>query len=275
MKKVCCSKKIDGIKIFSSINSNNEKEFRSKSFPFLFKVEDKNFWFKNRRELIYKILKKYIPDLKSKKMLEIGCGCGNVLNYLNQNGVYCEGADVHLEALKFARKYTNKQLYQLDAKKIPFINKFDIIGMFDVLEHIKDEKRVISQIYKTLKPNGFLIITVPASPFLWSKLDEIAFHKKRYRISDLEKLFNECGFRTKWKNYFIFFLLPFLILSRKKLKKKCSIEKAHKFARNQFRLNNILNKIFYIISKFEQIFIVNLNIQLPCGSSCLFLIQKI
>lgn len=112
-------------------------EYNRKAFSYLFEVEENNFWFKYRRDLIYHCLLRYVPNLKDKKMLEIGCGCGNVLAFLNKKGIYCEGADKYSEALKFARKRTEQPLYRFDVKKLPFINKFDIIGLFDVLEHIK------------------------------------------------------------------------------------------------------------------------------------------
>lgn len=250
-------------------------EYNPRAFSFLFEVEEKNFWFKNRRELIYKFLLKYIPNLKGKKMLEIGCGCGNVLAFLNEKGIDCEGSDIYPQALKFARKRTKKPLYQFDVKKIPFKNKFDIIGLFDVLEHIKEEKIVIKNIYRALKPGGYFILTFPAFFSLWSETDQLAFHKKRYTLPYLEKLLASSGFRSLKKSYFMSFLLPLFVISRKRLERRnLSIEDKRRLSWSEFKLGPTLNRVLYMIAKIEHFVIVNLNIDLPLGSSGIFLVQK-
>lgn len=266
------SKDIDKV---SFISKNMDKnEYNPRSFSFLFKVQNRNFWFKNRRQLIVQILRKYVPNLKDKRMLELGCGCGDVLSFLESNGINCEGADIYLEALKFARKITNKPLYRLDIKKINFKNEFDIIGVFDVLEHIKEDKLVIEKVLKALKPGGFFLLTFPTLPQLWSITDELAFHKRRYVISDLEKLLIEAGFKVLKKSHFIFFLLPIFFISRKRLKKnKYSIKKLREISRKESQLNNTLNNLLYAFCRIEQFLIINLNINLPCGSSGFLLVK--
>lgn len=257
-----------------SFKIDEQKEFSGERFGFLYDVEIENFWFKNRRELIYKFIKSFVPDYGSKRMLEVGCGTGNVLRYLNERGINCEGADLFFEGLCFARKRISKPLYQIDVRQMPFRSVFDIIGLFDVLEHIKEEKLVIQNIFKALKPSGFFILTVPALDILWSETDTISFHKRRYTLPNLEELLMENGFSIVKSNYFVFFLLPVIFFLRKKsnYKGKTTTEKLN-IAKRGLKLTPILNSILYFILRFEQWFILHF-LDLPVGSSCIVLAQK-
>jgi len=258
-----------------SCKVHNETEFGAESFEFLYDIEDRNFWFKNRRELIYKFISAYIPNYASKKMLEVGCGTGNVLHYLNEKGIDCDGADLFFEGLTFARRRTSKPLYQIDVRQMPFNSAFDIIGLFDVLEHITEDGLVVRNIFNALKPGGYLILTVPTLNILWSETDVVSFHKRRYRLSELEKLLTQNGFSTMKRSYFIFFLLPIVFFLRRagSCERKKQGEKLD-IARRGLRLNPILNTIFYFILRLEQWIVVNV-VDLPIGSSCIVLAQKI
>lgn len=258
----------------SYFRTNEQEEFSPEVFDFLYNVEDENFWFKNRRELIYKFINSLIPDYRSKRMLEVGCGTGNVLHYLNEKGINCEGADFFFEGLSFARKRTSKPLYQVDVRQMPFDSAFDIIGLFDVLEHIKEEKLVIQNIFKALKPGGFFILTVPVLDILWSETDIISFHKRRYRLPNLEELLIENGFYIVKSSYFVFFLLPVIFFLRKKTsyKGKTTVEKLD-IARRGLKLPPILNSILYFILSLEQWIILHF-LNLPVGSSCIVLARK-
>ena len=132
---------LDGIPMFVDqdmvINS-----FDAASFEFLFEMEQKHFWHVGRREIILDVIERNVPKLKNIRMLEIGCGNGSVLAFLKQNGIDIEGGDIFLEGLRFCRQRVDSvPLYQLDVLALPFSQEFDMIGLFDVLEHIENDKR--------------------------------------------------------------------------------------------------------------------------------------
>ena len=60
-----------------------------------------------------------------------------------------------------------------------------MVGLFDVLEHIDDDDAVLAAARRMLRPGGRLVVTVPRHPFLWSHLDALVDHRRRYRASDL------------------------------------------------------------------------------------------
>ena len=183
-------------------------------FDYQFSVEQKHFWHNGRREIILDILKRHIPGLTECRMLEIGCGTGYVLSYLQQNGIGIEGADISTDALKHCRQRAGGiGLYQVDIHSLPFRDDFDIIGLFDVLEHIDEDESALANINQALKPGGKALITVPAHRFLQS-YKEIGKHKRRYSKKELVDKLERNGFIVNSISYYMFFLLPLIFLIR-------------------------------------------------------------
>ena len=75
--------------------------FDSSAFEFLFEMERKHFWHVGRREIILDVIERSVPKLRNIRMLEIGCGNGSVLAFLQQNGIDIEGGDIFFEGLRF------------------------------------------------------------------------------------------------------------------------------------------------------------------------------
>ena len=92
----------------------------------LIQIEQKHFWHVVRKKIIYDFIKKsymqnqYTKNIADMKMLEVGCGTGNVLSYLNQKGISVEGGDRYMEGLEFCRNVIEEDLYQLDICQLPF-----------------------------------------------------------------------------------------------------------------------------------------------------------
>ena len=173
-----------------------EDNFDIKYFPKLTEVEDGNFWFESRNRLIIYTLQDYFPN--AERFLEIGCGTGFVLSGIKREipDLIVSGSEIYNEALAFARKrLPDVTLFQMDACRIPFENEFDVIGAFDVIEHIEEDEIVLSQIFRALKSEGGTIITVPQHQWLWSVNDEIACHKRRYSRKELVGKMEDVGFR--------------------------------------------------------------------------------
>ena len=77
------------------------------------------------------------------------------------------------------------KLFQMGATQMPLSEEYNIVGMFDVLENINEDKLAIKNVYDALKPGGVFILTVPQHPELWSKADDAVYHKRRYRPKEL------------------------------------------------------------------------------------------
>jgi SAM-dependent methyltransferase len=91
---------------------------------------------------------------------------------------------------------------------------FDLVGAFDVLEHIEDDKKFIAQISEHMDKGAIFIATVPAYQFLWSNHDVAHRHCRRYTRRTLMKLFTEAGFAILYVSYWNRLLLPLAIVAR-------------------------------------------------------------
>src|SRR5580704_14188447 len=138
-------------------------------------VEDRHFWFRARNRAITAVFESLRDDLKpGYRVLEVGCGTGNVLRDLQTSAVGGNviGMDLHMEGLRYARhRLDPAMLVQADADFPPFSVRFDVVGLFDVIEHLDDDVGVLRQLRQLVKPGGALMLTVPADPNLWSYFD--------------------------------------------------------------------------------------------------------
>ena len=132
-------------------------------------------------DLIVWALGKYGAGVSS--FMEIGCGTGFVLQGIAGHfpKMRLVGSEIYPEGIAFAaERIARGEFMQMDARYIPFVDEFDAIGAFDVLEHIYEDEAVLEQIYQALKPYGFLMLTVLQHRWLWSRIDEYACHVRRY-----------------------------------------------------------------------------------------------
>ena len=79
---------------------------------------------------------------------------------------------------------------------------YDAIVMVNVLEHIEDDRAAARGLFDAMKPGGTLLIFVPALPFLYSELDRIYGHYRRYRRRELRDSVEKAGFRIEKLRYF-------------------------------------------------------------------------
>ena len=254
----------------SAGNIAQQQGFESGFFPELARSEEGSFWFQSRNSLILWALKKYFPDFKS--FFEIGCGTGFVLSAVQREfpDIDLGGSEIFIEGLHFASaRVINAQLFQMDARTIPFKDEFDVIGAFDVLEHVKEDETVLSQMFMAVHPGGGIIITVPQHPLLWSEIDVQAHHVRRYTVRDLKNKLAKAGFRLVYQNSFVSFLLPFMYISRlvkPKLMKKNKLN-------IEIKIPPSLNTAFGCILGLER-FLIRMGVYMPVGGSLLLVAKK-
>ena len=246
--------------------------FKSSYFAELARLEAANFWFRSRNRLILWALRKYKHEIKS--LLEIGCGTGYVLSGISKEfpTSTLHGSDLFVAGLGFAAsRLPSVTFMQIDARKIPFQEEFDVIGAFDVLEHVKEDELVIAQIREALKPDGFLFLTVPQHAWLWSAIDEYSFHVRRYSAKEIQDKIEAAGFQIVRSTSFVTTLLPAMLVSRV-LKK--SAHNKNFDAAAELKLSPWLNYIFFQMLNFE-LFLVMMGINLPLGGSRFIVARKI
>ena len=262
---------VEGIPSFVDQNMTVDS-FDVPDFEYLYEMEQNHFWHIGRKKIILDVLRRNIPHFAEARMLEIGCGNGSVLAYLKQNGVNIEGGDIFNKGLRFCQQRAGPvTLYQIDVLSLPFRNEFDIIGVFDVLEHIDEDERALAEISQALKPGGRILLTVPAHRFLWSYMDK--GHKRRYGRKELVAKLERNGFIIKKNSYYIFFLFP-LILSIRTVNNILRRDAAEANIRASIELKTIplVNKIFLELLRMENWLMRYIN--LPFGASLLVLAEK-
>jgi SAM-dependent methyltransferase len=183
-------------------------------------AEDRHFWFGARNAVIAVLARQIDAGLSpGYRALEVGCGTGNTLQVLVaacRRGVLI-GMDFQREGLALARDRVRSPLVQADVCRAPFSPsvKFALIGMFDVLEHIDDDRRVLAAAREWLAPGGALFLTVPAAPELWSAFDVAARHCRRYTRDQLQDKLQEAGFSVEYVSPFMSILYPVTWLRRR------------------------------------------------------------
>lgn len=207
--------RIDGHIAFAPELARDSEGFEADYFPRLYDQEAGNFWFRSRNRLLVWALERYFP--RARNFLEIGCGTGFVLAGFRQAfpSLALSGSEVFSDGLGFAAaRLPEVELFQMNARRIPFREEFDVIGAFDVLEHVQQDEEVLLQMHHATRAGGGIMITVPHHRFLWSPVDEFSRHVRRYETRELREKVRKAGFTVLRITSFVSLLLPLLMASR-------------------------------------------------------------
>lgn len=138
-----------------------------------------------------------------------------MLEELNRLGHRSVGIDLRPEGLVAARlRSQDEYLIQSDIQTLPLKKGLaDGILLLDVLEHTDDHITLV-ETRRVLQPGGWLVICVPAIPWLWSYRDKAAGHKRRYTRKQLAEVVGNANLETQWMGYYQFFLFPLVVLTR-------------------------------------------------------------
>ncbi len=244
--------------------------FRGEFFADLAKLEEGHFWFQSRNRLIVWALQKYFPHART--FLEIGCGTGFVLKAIRQisPALTVWGSDAYTEGLAFAaERLPGVPLFQMDATRIPFAGEFDVIGAFDVLEHIGDDRAALRAMFRATREGGGVILTVPQHPRLWSAVDDYSCHRRRYTRGDLVAKLGDAGFETLRVSSFVAFLLPLLQASRLRRRRGRGEFDPHA----EYRLSRPVNALLGWVMGLERK-AVAAGLSLPAGGSLLVVARR-
>ncbi len=232
----------------------------------LAQIERWHFWFAGRRALIGRLLDRYVPA-GSRRVLDAGCGTGATLEGLAARGFSVVGFDMRPEGLRAtARAIPEAGLFQADGTQLPLATEsFDAALALDVLEHV-DDRAMLAELARVLRPGAHLILTVPALPLLWSYRDEAAGHLRRYTAGHLETVLVESGIQILFVGYYQFFLLPLVLATRLLGRKNAAWRESEDLP------SALVNRVLTLINLME----VHLGrfLRWPCGSSLVAVCQK-
>lgn len=239
-----------------------------------FSVEDSSFWFQYRKVLLISLLKKYKIS-KERFFLDIGGGNGFMSYAVQEQGYNSVLIEPGINGVKNAKSRDVKQIIHSTIGSLK-LNKdhIEAVGIFDVLEHIEDDKAFLSSISENLNKDGVLFIMVPAFKLLWSHADVEAFHFRRYRIKQVKKLLQQTGFAIDYSSYFFSFLfLPiflFRTIPTMLGKEKNSLEETEK---EHDKGSWVVAKILKLLERAE-ISLMMARLRVPFGTSALIVAKK-
>lgn len=167
-----------------------------------------HWYYRAKFYLLCHSLKTMEIDRKRASVADFGCGMGLFLRMLQIEEVF---RSEQMQGIDTA--YSGPTTLQDSPIRVfpsfPDGKRYDLILLMDVLEHIENDRSALEHCVKHCKDEGYLFITVPALRWLWSGHDKFLGHHRRYDLSMLKKLIDQCeGLERLRVHYFFATILP-------------------------------------------------------------------
>lgn len=235
----------------------------------LAEAEGRHFWFVARCRLIVDAIRAHFGDART--FLDLGCGRGAVARAVRQALPHMRvvAADVGLEGLRKGRRQAPAvEFVQADARCLPWCHAFDVVGAFDVIEHLDDDGAALSGVHRVLRPGGGLVLTVPQHDWLWSAADVFSGHRRRYTRARLRGLLERAGFILVRATSFMTLVLPVLALSRVRQRDPARYDPLH-----ELRIGVVANALLNAACAGERA-LIRAGASLPVGGSLLVVARR-
>jgi SAM-dependent methyltransferase len=178
-------------------------------------LDQRHWWYRARRKVLAALIDRLARPPRNGHVLEIGCGTGHNLPMLSGFG-QVDALELDEEARGIARTRLGRDIMSAPLPELVGVpdRHYDLIGAFDVIEHIDDDHAAIASIASKLKPGGKFVMTVPAHPWMWSAHDVVNHHQRRYSKRSLKELFKGSPLRLDAIGYFNSLLFPAAVAER-------------------------------------------------------------
>jgi SAM-dependent methyltransferase len=177
--------------------------------------DQKHWWYRARREVLAELIRRLADPPKDARILEIGCGTGHNLPMLGEFGAV-DALELDDEARAMAEKRLGRAVMSAPLPELAGVpeHQYDLVGAFDVIEHIDDDRAALVSIASRLKPGGKFVMTVPAHQWMWSAHDVVNHHKRRYSKGALKRLVERSPLKLERIGYFNSLLFPLAVAER-------------------------------------------------------------
>ena len=152
-----------------------------------------------RKKIILKLLRKVLRTRDYAHVLDVGCGTGEYTLALARMHARVTAIDISSYALDKAQAQLRNEgiedvsFQQVDGACFETEERFDVIFLSEILEHIDDDYAFLKKYAEFLKNGGYILCSFPFDPALWSFEDEHAGHKRRYTMERVESLIKSAG----------------------------------------------------------------------------------
>ncbi|MEO6225241.1 MAG: class I SAM-dependent methyltransferase [Sphingomicrobium sp.] len=178
-------------------------------------LDQRHWWYRARREVLASLIAREAKPPANGHILELGCGTGHNLAMLSRFGTV-DALELDGEARALAEKRLGRPVMSAQLPELKGVAKrrYDLIGAFDVVEHIADDAGALASIAVRLKPGGKFVMTVPAHQWMWSAHDVANHHQRRYSKRSLRALIEHSPLRLDKIGYFNSLLFPLAVVER-------------------------------------------------------------
>jgi SAM-dependent methyltransferase len=173
-------------------------------------LEKTHWWFIGRRRIFFTLLERFLPRKENRLIMDVGCGFGGMLEGLSRFG-HVMGLEIDLDSAKACRERGFGMCVGSGYDLPVHPGSLDLVTLFDAIEHIEDDERVVQQCAESLKPGGHLMITVPAYQFLFADNDRLAHHLRRYTRGRLKRIVKAAGLSVVKATHFNVVLFPLIL----------------------------------------------------------------
>jgi SAM-dependent methyltransferase len=178
-------------------------------------LDDRHWWYRGRRRILAELIRREGHLPRHAQILEIGCGTGHNLAMLGEFG-HVDALELDDEARALSEKRLGRKIMRSPLPELSEVpdRHYDLIGAFDVIEHIDDDAAAVAAIATKLKPGGKFMIAVPAHRWMWTAHDVVNHHKRRYSKRTLKALIENSPMRLDKIGYFNSLLFPLALAER-------------------------------------------------------------
>jgi SAM-dependent methyltransferase len=177
-------------------------------FDTMLALDERHWWYRGRRRVLRAVLDRVeLPSGAS--VLDAGCGSGRTLDELRRYGE-THGMELNPLGVEAARRRGHRDVREGPLEAIPFEDaSFDLVTCLDVIEHTDDDVISLRELRRVARPGGWLVVTVPAHPALWSRHDEVNQHRRRYTRRTLRRAAERAGWDVVRRTGFnVVYLVP-------------------------------------------------------------------
>jgi SAM-dependent methyltransferase len=271
----------DGIHYPTVPVSHRGEEYSEASFPILAEMQQRHFWYQGRHRFLLAAFDRAVGGIKRPlKAIDLGGGVGGWIRFLSdrrKDQLYeLAIGDSSPLALRMALDVLpgGVDRYQVDLMALGWRERWDVVFLLDVIEHLPDDTRALAEVAAALKPGGIALITTPALTSFWSYNDDAAGHLRRYSRADFIRLSAEAGLELVDARYFMFLLSPLYWAVRKNpamknmssAQKLAALERAHRIPTAP--INAALAAVFCLETPLGQL------TRFPWGTSVLGVLRK-
>lgn len=251
---------------------------RTEDFEHLAALEGDLWCFRGMRAVTAAHLDAVLGNGRPRAMLDVGCGTGFMLGWLKRysGGQPVFGVDPNEAAFSWCRQHGHRRVARGSILALPFptASVFDLVTCFDVLACLspdEDDSQALWELYRVLKPGGWLYLRVAAYPWLWSDHDRVSGSRHRYTLPEVRRKVAAAGFRVGLLTYVNTLLFPVAVVHR--LLQRVGISRGtdvRPLPRGWRWVNPYLARLLH----WEGVYTASDGRRLPCGLSVVCAAQR-